>query len=137
MRHRKTGRKLNRNSSQRGALMKGLAISIIEHESVKTTLAKAKEIRGFLEPLVTLAKKNTVSNQRLAYSRLQSKEAVAKLFDELGPRYTDRPGGYLRIIKRGFRPGDKSPSAQIEFVISEVDSIQEKTTESEEVTVNS
>jgi len=117
--------------------MKGLAISIIEHESVKTTLAKAKEIRGFLEPLVTLAKKNTVSNQRLAYSRLQSKEAVAKLFDELGPRYTDRPGGYLRIIKRGFRPGDKSPSAQIEFVISEVDSIQEKTTESEEVTVNS
>ena len=137
MRHRKTGRKLNRNSSQRGALMKGLAISIIEHESVKTTLAKAKEIRGFLEPLVTLTKKNTVSNQRLAYSRLQSKEAVAKLFDELGPRYTDRPGGYLRIIKRGFRPGDKSPSAQIEFVISEVDSIQEKTTESEEVTVNS
>lgn len=137
MRHRKTGRKLNRNSSQRGALMKGLAISIIEHESVKTTLAKAKEIRGFLEPLVTLAKKNTVSNQRLAYSRLQSKEAVAKLFDELGPRYTDRPGGYLRIIKRGFRPGDKSPAAQIEFVISEVDSIQEKTTESEEVTVNS
>ena len=137
MRHRKTGRKLNRNSSQRGALMKGLAISIIEHESVKTTLAKAKEIRGFLEPLVTLAKKNTVSNQRLVYSRLQSKEAVAKLFDELGPRYTDRPGGYLRIIKRGFRPGDRSPSAQIEFVISEVDSIQEKTTESEEVTVNS
>jgi large subunit ribosomal protein L17 len=112
--------------------MKGLAISIIEHESVKTTLAKAKEIRGFLEPLVTLAKKNTVANQRLAYARLQSKEAVAKLFDELGPRYVDRPGGYLRIIKRGFRAGDKSPAAQIEFVLSETDSTQEDTTETEE-----
>ena len=100
MRHRKSGRKLNRNSPQRNALKKGLAISIIEHESIKTTLAKAKEIRGFLEPLVTLAKENTVANQRLAYSRLQSKEAVAKLFDELGPRYKDRPGGYLRVIKK-------------------------------------
>ena len=132
MRHRKTGRKLNRNSPQRASLKKGLAISIIEHESVKTTLAKAKEIRGFLEPLVTLAKKNTVANQRLAYSRLQSKEAVAKLFDELGPRYVDRPGGYLRIIKRGFRAGDKSPAAQIEFVLSETDSTQENTTDTEE-----
>ena len=116
MRHRKSGRKLNRNSSQRSALKKSLAISIIEHESIKTTLAKAKEIRGFLEPLVTLAKKNTVANQRLAYARLQSKEAVAKLFDELGPRYKDRPGGYLRVIKRGYRPGDKAPAAQVEFV---------------------
>tara|TARA_B100001142_G_scaffold59055_1_gene57916 strand:- start:2814 stop:3218 length:405 start_codon:yes stop_codon:yes gene_type:complete len=116
MRHRKSGRKLNRNSPQRKALKKSLAISIIEHESVKTTLAKAKEIRGFLEPLVTLAKENTVANQRLAFARLQSKEAVAKLFDELGPRYKERPGGYLRVIKRGFRPGDKAPAAQIEFV---------------------
>jgi len=116
MRHRKTGRKLNRNSPQRNSLKKSLAISIIEHESVRTTLAKAKEIRGFLEPLVTLAKENTVSNQRLAYSRLRSKEAVAKLFDELGPRYKDRPGGYLRVIKRGLRNGDKAPSAQVEFV---------------------
>ena len=116
MRHRKTGRKLNRNSPQRNSLMKNLAISIIEHESVSTTLAKAKEIRGFLEPLVTLAKENTVANQRLAYSRLRSKEAVAKLFDELGPRYKDRPGGYLRVVKSGFRNGDKAPSAQIEFV---------------------
>ena len=124
MRHRKSGRKFNRNSPQRNSLMKGLAISIIEHESVKTTLAKAKEIRGFLEPLVTLAKKNTVANQRLAQARLGSKEAVAKLFDELGPRYIDRPGGYLRIIKRGFREGDKSPAAQIEFVISESEEIQ-------------
>ena len=87
MRHRKTGRKLNRNSPQRNSLKKALAISIIEHESISTTLAKAKEIRGFLEPLVTLAKDNTVANQRLAYSKLRSKEAVAKLFEELGPRY--------------------------------------------------
>ena len=116
MRHRKTGRKLNRNSPQRNSLKKSLAISIIEHESVRTTLAKAKEIRGFLEPLVTLAKENTVANQRLAYSKLRSKEAVAKLFDELGPRYKDRPGGYLRVIKRGLRNGDKAPSAQVEFV---------------------
>ena len=119
MRHRKSGRKLNRNSPQRNALKKSLAISIIEHESVKTTLAKAKEIRSFLEPLVTLAKENTVANQRLAYSRLQSKEAVAKLFDELGPRYKNRPGGYLRVIKRGLRQGDKAPAAQIEFVTEE------------------
>ena len=116
MRHRKTGRKLNRNSPQRNSLKKSLAISIIEHESVRTTLAKAKEIRGFLEPLVTLAKENTVANQRLAYSRLRSKEAVAKLFDELGPRYKDRPGGYLRVVKSGLRNGDKAPSAQVEFV---------------------
>ena len=116
MRHRKAGRKFNRNSPQRKALKKGLAISIIEHESIKTTLAKAKEIRGFLEPLVTLAKENTVANQRLAYARLQSKEAVAKLFDELGPRFKDRTGGYLRVVKRGLRPGDKSTAAQIEFV---------------------
>ena len=118
MRHRKTGRKLNRNSPQRNSLKKGLAISIIEHESVSTTLAKAKEIRGFLEPLVTLAKENTLANQRIAYSKLRSKEAVAKLFDELGPRYKDRPGGYLRVIKSGLRNGDKAPSAQIEFVDS-------------------
>lgn len=134
MRHKKTGRKLNRNSPQRGALMKGLAISIIEHESVRTTLAKAKEIRGFLEPLVTLAKKNTVANQRIAYARLQSKPAVAKLFDELGPRYSDRPGGYLRIIKRGFRAGDKSPAAQIEFVLNDEEATEETAAEEETVT---
>ena len=133
MRHRKSGRKLNRNSPQRSALKKGLAISIIEHESVKTTLAKAKEIRGFLEPLVTLAKENSVANQRLAYARLQSKEAVAKLFDELGPRYKDRPGGYLRVIKRGYRPGDKAPAAQIEFVKDDI-SAQEESELAEEET---
>ena len=128
MRHRKAGRKFNRNSPQRSALKKGLAISIIEHESIKTTLAKAKEIRGFLEPLVTLAKENTVANQRLAYSRLQSKEAVAKLFDELGPRFKDRPGGYLRVIKRGLRPGDKAHAAQVEFVKEET-ATEDSTTE--------
>ncbi len=132
MRHRKSGRKLNRNSPQRKALKKSLAISIIEHESVKTTLAKAKEIRGFLEPLVTLAKENTVANQRLAFARLQSKEAVAKLFDELGPRYKERPGGYLRVIKRGFRPGDKAPAAQIEFVQENNTEIAEQEEVSEE-----
>ena len=99
MRHKKSGRKLNRNSPQRNALKKSLAISIIEHESVKTTLAKAKEIRGFLEPLVTLAKDNTVANQRLAYSKLQSKEAVAKLFDELGPRYKIDQAVILGLLK--------------------------------------
>ena len=129
MRHRKTGRKLNRNSPQRNSLKKGLAISIIEHESVRTTLAKAKEIRGFLEPLVTLAKENTVANQRLAYSKLRSKEAVAKLFDELGPRYKDRPGGYLRVIKRGLRNGDKAPAAQVEFVDRQSEASQEEVLE--------
>ena len=129
MRHRKTGRKLNRNSPQRNSLKKSLAISIIEHESVRTTLAKAKEIRGFLEPLVTLAKENTVSNQRLAYSKLRSKGAVAKLFDELGPRYKDRPGGYLRVIKSGLRNGDKAPSAQVEFVDRQEQSSAEEAVE--------
>ena len=129
MRHRKTGRKLNRNSPQRNSLKKSLAISIIEHESVRTTLAKAKEIRGFLEPLVTLAKENTVANQRLAYSKLRSKAAVAKLFDELGPRYKDRPGGYLRVIKSGLRNGDKAPSAQVEFVDRQDQASLEEVTE--------
>jgi len=129
MRHRKTGRKLNRNSPQRNSLKKSLAISIIEHESIRTTLAKAKEIRGFLEPLVTLAKENTVANQRLAYSKLRSKAAVAKLFNELGPRYKDRPGGYLRVIKSGLRNGDKAPSAQIEFVDKQEDNPLEEALE--------
>ena len=100
-------------------MKRNLASSIIEHESVKTTLAKAKEIRSFLEPLVTLAKLNNLSNQRKAFSKLQNKGAVAKLFSKLGPRYKERPGGYLRIIKRGYREGDKAPIAQVEFVIDE------------------
>ena len=116
MRHRKTGRKLNRDSSHRLSLMRNLAISIILYESVKTTLAKAKEVRGFLEPLITLSKDNNLSNQRRAFSKLRHKQAVAKLFNELGPRNKDRPGGYLRIIKRGYRQRDKAPIAQIELV---------------------
>ena len=116
MRHRKTGRKLNRNSSHRIALMRSLAISIILHESIKTTLAKAKEIRGFLEPLVTIAKENNVANQRKVYAKLRDKAAVAKLFNKIGPRFAERPGGYLRVIKRGYRSGDKSPIAQVEFL---------------------
>ena len=129
MRHRKTGRKLNRNSSHRIALMRSLAISIILHESIKTTLAKAKEIRGFLEPLVTLAKENNVANQRKVYSKLRDKAAVTKLFNEIGPRFFERPGGYLRVIKRGHRLGDKSPIAQIEFLQEEVVISDQKTTE--------
>ena len=121
MRHRKTGRKLNRNSSHRIALMRSLAISIILHESIKTTLAKAKEIRGFLEPLVTLAKENTVANQRKVYAKLRDKAAVAKLFNKIGPRFVERPGGYLRVIKRGYRSGDKSPIAQVEFLKEEIE----------------
>ena len=99
--------------------MRSLASAIINHESVKTTLAKAKEIRGFLEPLVSLAKENTVANQRRAYSKLRDKNAVAKLFNSIGPRFKERPGGYLRIIKRGYRTGDKAPIAQVEFVSKE------------------
>ena len=121
MRHRKTGRKLNRNSSHRIALMRTLAISIILHESIKTTLAKAKEIRGFLEPLVTLAKENNVANQRKVYAKLRDKAAVAKLFNKIGPRFAERPGGYLRVIKRGYRSGDKSPIAQVEFLKEEIE----------------
>ena len=114
------------NSSHRGAMRRNLASSIILHESVKTTLAKAKDIRTFLEPLITLSKKNNVSNQRRAFSKIQNKEAVERLFSKLGPRYLERQGGYLRIIKRGFRTGDKAPVAQIELV--------DKVVEGQEVT---
>jgi large subunit ribosomal protein L17 len=116
MRHLKTGRKFGRNSARRTALFKGLSISLIENEAIKTTVPKAKELRGHLEPLITLAKNDSVANRRLAFARLRNKAAVAKLFTELGPRYKDRPGGYLRIIKMGFRPGDSAPMAFIEMV---------------------
>ena len=131
MRHKKSGRKLNRNSSQRTALMRSLAISIILHESIKTTLAKAKEVRSFLEPLVTIAKENNVANQRRVFSKLRDKEAVSKLFKEIGPRFKERPGGYLRVIKRGYRPGDKSPVAQIEFLREEKEILDQETVEGE------
>ena len=126
MRHKKSGRKLNRNSSHRIAMKRSLAISIILHESIKTTLAKAKEIRSFLEPLVTLSKENNIANQRKAYSELRDRSAVSKLFNELGPRFKKRPGGYLRIIKRGFRPGDKAPIAQVELLREDVNDSEEK-----------
>ncbi|PCI64570.1 MAG: 50S ribosomal protein L17 [Gammaproteobacteria bacterium] len=116
MRHRKSGRQLNRNSSHRKAMFKNMAVSIIEHELIKTTVPKAKELRGVVEPLITLAKEDSVANRRLAFARTRSKSAVGKLFDELGPRYQERPGGYLRIIKAGFRTGDKAPMAYVELV---------------------
>jgi large subunit ribosomal protein L17 len=116
MRHRKSGRQLNRNSSHRQAMFKNMSVSLIEHELIKTTLPKAKELRRVVEPLITLAKKDSVANRRLAFSRTRSKAAVGKLFDELGPRYEERPGGYLRLIKAGFRTGDKAPMAYVELV---------------------
>ena len=116
MRHRKSGRQLNRNSSHRQAMFRNMSVSMIEHELIKTTLPKAKELRRTVEPLITLAKEDSVANRRLAFSRTRSKAAVGKLFDELGPRYQERPGGYLRIIRAGFRTGDKAPMAYVELV---------------------
>ncbi|NOQ36089.1 MAG: 50S ribosomal protein L17 [Methylococcaceae bacterium] len=116
MRHRKSGRQLNRNSSHRKAMFSNMVSSILKNELIKTTLPKAKELRGFAEPLITLAKKDTVANRRLAFARLRDKEAVAKLFNELGPRYQERAGGYLRVMKCGFRTGDDAPMAYVELV---------------------
>lgn len=116
MRHRKSGRQLNRNASSRHALFRSLAVALIEHEAIRTTLPKAKEMRRVVEPLITLAKNDTVANRRLAFSRTRSKEAVAKLFDEIGPRYKARPGGYMRVLKMGFRAGDAAPMAYVELV---------------------
>ncbi|GFZ78013.1 50S ribosomal protein L17 [Pseudohongiella nitratireducens] len=116
MRHRHSGRKLNRNSAHRKAMFRNMTASLVEHEVIKTTVAKAKELRTVAEPLITLAKTDSVANRRLAFSRLRSKEAVGKLFDDLGPRYQARPGGYLRILKCGVRAGDKAPMAYVELV---------------------
>ena len=116
MRHRKSGRQLNRNSSHRKAMFSNMAASLIESEVIKTTLPKAKELRRVVEPLITLAKQDSVANRRLAFSRTRSKAAVGKLFSEFGPRYQDRPGGYTRILKCGFRAGDAAPMAYIELV---------------------
>ena len=116
MRHRKSGRQLNRNSSHRKAMFRNMAASLLNHEAINTTLPKAKELRRVAEPLITLAKVDSVANRRLAFSRLRDKEAVGKLFNELGPRYNERPGGYLRILKNGFRAGDKAPMAFVELV---------------------
>ena len=116
MRHLKSGRKFGRNSSHRKAMFRNMAVSLVEHELIKTTLPKAKELRRHAEPLITLAKIDSVANRRLAFSRTRSKEAVGKLFTDLGPRYKDRPGGYIRILKCGFRAGDKAPMAYVELV---------------------
>lgn len=116
MRHRKSGRKLNKNSSHRNALFSNMAVSLFKHELIKTTLPKAKELRTVAEPLITLSKQDTVAKRRLAFARLRDKAAVAKLFNELGPRYQERPGGYLRIMKCGYRAGDAAPMAYVELV---------------------
>ena len=110
MRHRHSGRQLNRNSSHRKAMFRNMTASLVEHELIKTTLPKAKELRGFAEPLITLAKNDSVANRRLAFDRVRDKAAVGKLFAELGPRYKTRPGGYIRILKCGYRTGDKAPA---------------------------
>ena len=116
MRHRKIGRQLSRNSSHRSAMLRNLAASVLRHEAVKTTLPKAKEVRRVIEPLITLAKEDSVAKRRLAFDRLRDREIVTKLFNELGPHYKERPGGYLRILKAGFRAGDNAPMAYIQLV---------------------
>ncbi len=116
MRHRKSGRQLNRNSSHRQAMFRNMANSLFRYELIKTTLPKAKELRRVAEPLITLSKTDSVEKRRLAFARLRDKEVIGKLFTELGPRYMDRPGGYLRILKCGYRPGDTAPMAYVELV---------------------
>lgn len=116
MRHRQSGRQLNRNSSHRKAMFRNMATSLFKHEIIKTTLPKAKELRKVAEPLITMAKSDSVAGRRLAFARIRDNEMVAKLFSELGPRYNDRPGGYVRILKCGFRSGDKAPMAIVELV---------------------
>ena len=116
MRHRNSNRKLNRTSSHRQAMLRNMATSLLRHEIIKTTLPKAKELRRIAEPLITLGKDATLANRRLAFSRLRDRDIVGKLFNELGPRYSTRPGGYLRILKCGFRNGDNAPMALVELV---------------------
>ncbi len=116
MRHRKSGRALGRTSAHRKAMYKNMAVSLICHETIRTTLPKAKELRRVVEPLITLAKQDGVARRRLAFDRLRDKASVGKLFDVLGPRFSDRPGGYLRILKIGFRPGDSAPMALVQLM---------------------
>jgi large subunit ribosomal protein L17 len=128
MRHRKSGRQLNRNASHRKAMFKNMAISLFEHEVIKTTLPKAKELKRVAEPMITMAKVDSVANRRLIMSRTGSKAMVGKLFTDLGPRYAERPGGYTRILKCGFRSGDKAPMAYVELVdrpIPDFDDVEE------------
>jgi large subunit ribosomal protein L17 len=116
VRHKYSGRKLNRTSSHRSAMFKNMMASLIEHEEIKTTVPKAKELRGFVERLITISKVDTVAKRRIVFSRIRSKEAVAKLFNDLGPRFQKRPGGYLRVLKCGYRAGDKAPMAIVQLV---------------------
>ncbi|MEE9492989.1 MAG: 50S ribosomal protein L17 [Gammaproteobacteria bacterium] len=127
MRHRNSGRKLNRNSSHRKAMFRNMAASLLHHEVIKTTLPKAKELRRVAEPLITMAKSDSVHKRRIAFSRLRDRDVVTKLFNELGPRYKERPGGYLRILKMGFRTGDKAPMALVELVDRPVPDTEEAT----------
>ncbi|GMM69676.1 50S ribosomal protein L17 [Alteromonas sp. MTD1] len=132
MRHRKSGRQLNRNSSHRQAMFKNMAGSLVKHEVIKTTLPKAKELRRVIEPLITMAKEDSVANRRLAFARTGDKEVVGKLFNELGPRYEARPGGYTRILKCGFRAGDNAPMAYVELVDRPVVEAEEESVEATE-----
>ncbi len=116
MHHRKAGRTLGRKSSHRKAMYKNMAVSLIKHETIRTTLPKAKELRRVIEPLITMAKTDGVARRRLAFDRLRDKSSVGKLFNELGPRFKERPGGYLRILKIGFRPGDSAPMAIVQLL---------------------
>ena len=120
MRHRISGRRLNKTGSHRNAMMNNMTASLIEHEIIKTTLPKAKELRVFAEPFITLAKQDSVHNRRIAFNRLRNKATVGKLFSDIGPRYQERPGGYLRVLKCGFRTGDKAPMAYVEMVGREI-----------------
>ncbi|MFL2548781.1 MAG: 50S ribosomal protein L17 [Gammaproteobacteria bacterium] len=125
MRHKYSGRKFNRTSSHRAAMFKNMMASLIEHEEIKTTVPKAKELRGFVERLITISKVDTVAKRRIVFSRIRSKEAVAKLFNELGPRFKERPGGYLRVLKCGYRAGDKAPMAIVQLVDKKEEVIEE------------
>lgn len=129
MRHRKSGRRLGRNSSHRKAMFRNMAAALLRHETIRTTLPKAKELRRVVEPLITLARVDNVAKRRLAFDRLRDKEAVGKLFVDLGPRFRDRPGGYLRILKTGPRPGDSAPMAIVQLVdgpLAEADTAAKK-----------
>jgi large subunit ribosomal protein L17 len=132
MRHRKSGRQLNRNSTHRTAMFKNMTNSLIKHELIKTTVPKAKELRRVAEPLITMSKTDSVAKRRLAFARLRDKEAVGKLFAELGPRYKERQGGYLRILKCGYRPGDQAPMAYVELVDRPVEEVSEEAEEEAE-----
>ena len=132
MRHRYSGRKLNKTGPHKRAMFRNMTASLVEHELIKTTLPKAKELRSFAEPLITLSKQDNVANRRLAFDRLRNKETVAKLFTDLGPRYQERPGGYVRILKCGYRTGDKAPMAYVELVGREIVETEDESVEAVE-----